>query len=172
MLRDTLATPYTLGVSTGASLGAVVAIGLNWYAFGVWGVWAGALAGAAFALVLVTGATSWHRDASALSLLLAGVAINSVCSALILLVLGLAGVSQTFSIARWLIGSLDAIDYRPLAAFVFVVTVVAGAIILRAKEWNLISVGEAWQGLVARKCVSCSASGMCRVRCLRHSPWR
>ena len=30
MLRDTLATPYTLGVSTGASLGAVIAIGLNW----------------------------------------------------------------------------------------------------------------------------------------------
>jgi iron complex transport system permease protein len=119
---------------------------LNWYAFGVWGVWAGALAGAAFALVLVTGATSWHRDASALSLLLAGVAINSVCSALILLVLGLAGVAQTFSIARWLIGSLDAIDYRPLAAFVCAVTIVAGAIILRAKEWNLISVGEAWAG--------------------------
>ena len=65
----------------------------------------------------MTGATSWHRDASALSLLLAGVAINSVCSALILLVLGLSGVSQTFSIARWLIGSLDAIDYRPLVAF-------------------------------------------------------
>jgi iron complex transport system permease protein len=146
MLRDTLATPYTLGVSTGASLGAVVAIGLNWYAFGIWGVWAGALAGAAFALSLVTGATSWHRDASALSLLLAGVAINSVCSALILLVLGLANVSQTFSIARWLIGSLDAIDYRPLVAFALVVTVMAAAIVRRAKEWNLISVGEAWAG--------------------------
>ena len=30
MLRDALATPYTLGVSTGASLGAVIAIGLGW----------------------------------------------------------------------------------------------------------------------------------------------
>jgi iron complex transport system permease protein len=81
-----------------------------------------------------------------LSLLLAGVAINSVCSALILLILGLSGVSQTFSMARWLIGSLDAIDYRPLAAFVLAVIIVATAIVRRAKEWNLVSVGEAWAG--------------------------
>jgi len=146
MLRDTLATPYTLGVSTGASLGAVVAIGLNWHAGGVWGVWMGALTGAAFVLVLVTGATSWQRDASALTLLLAGVAINSVCSALILLMLGLSGVSQTFSIARWLIGSLDAIDYRPLLAFMTIVTLLAAAIIRQGRDWNLLSVGEAWAG--------------------------
>jgi iron complex transport system permease protein len=146
MLRDTLATPYTLGVSTGASLGAVVAIGLNWHAAGVWGVWMGALMGAAFVLVLVTGATSWQRDASALTLLLAGVAINSVCSALILLVLGLSGVSQTFSIARWLIGSLDAIDYRPLLAFMAIVSLLAVAILRRGRDWNLLSVGEAWAG--------------------------
>jgi iron complex transport system permease protein len=146
MLRDTLATPYTLGVSTGASLGAVVAIGVNWHAGGVWGVWMGALTGAGFVLVLVTGATSWQRDASALTLLLAGVAINSVCSALILLVLGLSGVSQTFAIARWLIGSLDAIDYRPLLAFMAIVTLLAAAIIRQGRDWNLLSVGEAWAG--------------------------
>jgi iron complex transport system permease protein len=146
MLRETLATPYTLGVSTGASLGAVIAIGLNWYALGVWGVWLGAMIGAAFVMVLVSGASSWQRDASALTLLLAGVAINSVCSALILLVLGLSGVSQTFSIARWLIGGLDAIDYRPLAVFMLVVALVAVAVIRRARDWNLLSVGEAWAG--------------------------
>jgi iron complex transport system permease protein len=144
MLRDTLATPYTLGVSTGASLGAVVAIGVNVHTWGVWGVWTGALMGAAFVLILVTGATSWQRDASATTLLLAGVAINSVCSALILLVLGLSGVSQTFSIARWLIGSLDAIDYRPLSAFMLIVVLLAVAIARRAKDWNLLSIGEAW----------------------------
>ncbi len=146
MLRDSLATPYTLGVSTSASLGAVAAIGLNWYAFGVWGIWIGALIGAAVVLFLVTGATSWQRDTSAVRLLLAGVAINSVCSALILLVLGLSSMSQTFSIARWLIGSLDAIAYGPLAAFVLVVGLLAAAVIRRGREWNLLSMGEAWAG--------------------------
>src|SRR3954465_4546299 len=43
MLRDALATPYTLGVSTGASLGAVIAIALDWHlALGIFGIWAGA----------------------------------------------------------------------------------------------------------------------------------
>jgi iron complex transport system permease protein len=146
MLRDTLATPYTLGVSTGASLGAVVAIAVPWQAGGVWSVWLGALVGGALVLVMVTGATSWRHDASATSLLLAGVAINSICSALILLVLGLSGVSQTFSIARWLIGSLDAIAYRPLVAFMLTVSLLGFAIVLKAKDWNLLSVGEAWAG--------------------------
>ena len=42
MLRDALATPYTLGVSTGASLGAVIAIALDWHMVaGVAGIWAG-----------------------------------------------------------------------------------------------------------------------------------
>jgi iron complex transport system permease protein len=146
MLRDTLATPYTLGVSAGASLGAVVAIALNWSGWGIWGVWVGALTGAAFVLALVTGAVSGERHTSAMTLLLAGVAVNSVCSALILLVLGLSGVSQTFSIARWLIGSLDAVDYPPLLAFIAMVSLLAAAIVRRAKEWNLLSVGEAWAG--------------------------
>ena len=56
MLRDALATPYTLGVSTGASLGAVLAIALGWHAVGgVSAVWAGAIAGAACVLFFVLG---------------------------------------------------------------------------------------------------------------------
>ena len=46
MLRDALATPYTLGVSTGASLGAVIAIAFGWHlAIGVPGIWVGRVGG-------------------------------------------------------------------------------------------------------------------------------
>ena len=59
MLRDALATPYTLGVSTGASLGAVVAIAFNWHLVaGVAGIWAGALVGAGLILFVVMGAAT------------------------------------------------------------------------------------------------------------------
>src|SRR5512145_878896 len=62
MLRDALATPYTLGVSTGASLGAVVAIALDWTSVGgVGAVWAGALLGAAAVLFFVVGTTARNR---------------------------------------------------------------------------------------------------------------
>jgi len=145
MLRDALATPYTLGVSTGASLGAVLAIAANLHtALGVTGVWAGALAGAAFVLLLVMGAARKERRVSVSGLLLAGIAINSVCGALILLVLGLSGMSQSFAISRWLIGSLDAVEYPTLLIYVAIVTVVSVGVIRQARQWNLLAVGESW----------------------------
>jgi iron complex transport system permease protein len=147
MLRDALATPYTLGVSTGASLGAVLAIALNWPAFaGMPPTWIGALGGAALVLVFVVGVTARQHEISPFGLLLAGVATNSVCSALILLVYGLSGMGASFAIARWLIGSLDAIDYRPLLGFVIVVVTISALIVRRARAWNLLALGEAWAG--------------------------
>lgn len=147
MLRDALATPYTLGVSTGASLGAVLAIALGWDAVGgVPAVWTGALAGAGAVLFFVVGTTARHREISTFGLLLAGVATNSICSALILLVYGLSGMGASFAIARWLIGSLDAIRYGPLFIFMGAVTVLAVLIIRRGRAWNLLAMGEAWAG--------------------------
>jgi iron complex transport system permease protein len=145
MLRDGLATPYTLGVSSGASLGAITAILLGLHVTaGIAGVWAGALAGAALVLVLVVIAATHHRTVSSLGLLLAGIAANSVCSSLILLLHGLSGLSQSFAISRWLIGSLDAVDYNALSFYVAVVAAIAFLVIARARAWNLLAVSDTW----------------------------
>ena len=147
MLRDALATPDTLGVSSGASLGAVVAIALGWHVtLGVSGIWAGAFAGAGLVLVAVLVGATRQREVSAYGLLLAGVAVNSVCWALILLIHSLSGMAQSFAISRWLIGSLDAIDYRALGVFVVLVVAAAARVVSRARQWNLLAVGEAWAG--------------------------
>jgi iron complex transport system permease protein len=147
MLRDALATPYTLGVSTGASLGAVIAIAFNWHVSGgVPAIWVGAMVGAACVLLFVLGTSSRQRNISPFGLLLAGIASNSVCSALILLIYGLSGMSASFAIARWLIGSLDAIAYPPLLAFMGLVVVLAVLIIRQARDWNLIAMGDQWAG--------------------------
>jgi iron complex transport system permease protein len=145
MLRDALATPYTLGVSTGASLRAVLAIAFGWQtAGGVPAIWAGAIAGAALVLFFVLGVSAHQRELSPFGLLLAGVATNSVCAALILVVYGLSGMSASFAIARWLVGSLDAIDYTPLIVFIAVVVTLAILIVRHARAWNLIALGEQW----------------------------
>jgi iron complex transport system permease protein len=145
ILRDSLATPYTLGVSTGASLGAVVAIAAGWSGYEtVPPAWIGALIGAAAALVLVVGSTKTPDGLSPYRLLLAGIALNSVCSALILLVYGLSGMSASFAIARWLIGSLDAIAFAPLVLFILLVSVLAAMIVRHARSWTLLSIGEMW----------------------------
>lgn len=145
MLRDALATPYTLGISSGASLGAVVAIWAGWLPIaGVPAVWVAALAGASVVLVVVIGASIEARQVTAFRLLLSGLAANSVCMAFILVIHGLVGESQLFSIARWLIGSVDAIDYDALLAFMAVVTLAAVLVLREAKSWNLMTVDPAW----------------------------
>jgi iron complex transport system permease protein len=145
MLRDALATPYTLGISSGASLGAVVAIWAGWLPIaGVPAVWIAALVGAAVVLILVLGASLEGRQVTSFGLLMSGLAANSVCMAVILVIHGLVGESQLFSIARWLIGSVDAIDYDALLVFIGVVKLATLLVLREAKSWNLMTVDPAW----------------------------
>ena len=145
MLRDALATPYTLGISAGASLGAVATIAAGWETFfGIPVTWIGALAGAFSVLVLVIGGSFKRRQISAFSLLLTGIAINSVCAAFIIILSSFAGMSRSFSIARWLIGSIDATSYSSLGVLAAVVFITSGFILSQARSWNLLAVGERW----------------------------
>lgn len=145
MLRDALATPYTLGVSAGSALGAVVVIFFGWQSLlGAPAIWVASLAGAAAVLILVIGGSLRDRQVSAFRLLLTGIAVNSVCSALIIMLHSLASMSHSFSIARWLIGSVDSTSYPPLFVFLAVVSVMAVLVIRQAKGWNLLAVGEQW----------------------------
>jgi iron complex transport system permease protein len=145
MLRDALATPYTLGISSGASLGAVVAIWAGWLPIaGVPAVWIAALAGASVVLLLVIGTALEGRRVTSFGLLLSGLAANSVCAALVLVIHGLVGESQLFSIARWLIGSVDAIDYDALLVFIAVVLLASLLVLREARSWNLMTVDPAW----------------------------
>ena len=145
MLRDALATPYTLGISAGASLGAVAVIAIGWETFlNVPMTWIGALAGAFGVLVLVIGGAFGQRHISAFSLLLTGIAINSVCAAFIIILSSFASMSRSFSIARWLIGSIDATSYVSLGVLATVVLLVSAVILAQARNWNLLAVGERW----------------------------
>jgi iron complex transport system permease protein len=145
LLRDPLAEPYTLGISSGASLGAVLAICLGWRAFGEFSaIWLAALLGASITLLLVLGIGLEGRRISSFTLLLGGVTINSMCLAVILFLHNLASFSQSFAISRWLMGGIDAVDYSTLAWVAGLVVAVCVAAFLRARDWNLIAVGEDW----------------------------
>jgi iron complex transport system permease protein len=145
MLREALATPYTLGVSTGAALGAVGVIALGGHAFlGVPAIWAGALGGAFAVLLFVIGGAARQGRLSAFGLLLTGIAINSVCSAAILLIHGFAGMAQSFTISRWLLGSVDAVGYGALVPFALLVLATSAWVLHEARQFNLLAVGESW----------------------------
>ncbi len=145
LLRDALATPYTLGVSSGASLGAVIAMCFGWREVAsLPAVWAGALCGAGLVLVLVLGIAEQGRRMSSFTLLLAGIAINSMCLALIEFVHNLASFAQAFSITRWLMGGIDAVDYRTLVWLGLAVAPAIAVLLWRGPSWNLLAVGEEW----------------------------
>jgi iron complex transport system permease protein len=145
LLRNPLATPYTLGVSGGASLGAVIAIFFGWHSLaGVSGVSVAACAGAAAVLVSIVSVSSSQGRMSSVSLLLAGVTINSMCGAAILFVSNLTGVLKSFAVTRWLMGGLDAPEYSTLYWLTAILTPVCLVVLWYGREWNLLAVGETW----------------------------
>jgi iron complex transport system permease protein len=119
LLRNPLASTDTLGVSAGASLGAMLAITLN-STFSVLGIPSTALAsfaGSLGALGIVGGlSAARRRGRSTLVLLLGGVTVNALLSAVIAFVQYLADFTQTYRNVRWLLGSLDVASYTPILA--------------------------------------------------------
>lgn len=145
LLRNPLATPFTLGVSAGAALGAMLAIaaGLDLGALGVSSVPLASFAGSMVATGLVYGlARSQSRGLSTNVLLLAGVTLNSFLSALILFVQYLADFTQTFRTVRWLMGDLDVGGYAPLVAALPLVVAALIAFAVLARSLNLLSLGS------------------------------
>ena len=115
MLRNPLATPFTLGVSAGASLGAMLVIifGGTLMLGPLSTVPAASFAGAAAATAVVYWlATRQGHAISTSVLLLAGVTLNSFLSAIIMFVQYFADFAQVYRATRWLMGDLDIGEVR------------------------------------------------------------
>lgn len=139
ILRNPLAEPYTLGVSSGAALGAVTAI-----VFDIAWVWTGSIAGALASLALIGFVFLRQRGITATGLVLAGVAVNSVSSALIMLLHSTAGIAKSLAITTWLIGALDSPPPAQLAFYAAVCLPLSLWVILKAADWDVLTLGEAW----------------------------
>lgn len=140
LVRDSLADPYTLGVSSGASLGAVAAIFFGLHQ----GIGPAALGGATLVLLAVMAVSTTDRRMSPFTLLLAGVTANSINIALILLLHSLSDYGQSFTIVRWLMGGIEPTGFGTVGLLAALVLVVCGVVFSRAREWNLLAVGEEW----------------------------
>ena len=135
LLRNPLATPFTLGVSAGAALGAMQWLGVP---VAPLASFAGSLLAVAIVYFL---ATARHHGLSTNTLLLAGVTMNAFFSALILFVQYFADFAETFRILRWLMGDLDVSSYGPLVATLPLVAVSFAAFAWLARPLNLLSLG-------------------------------
>ncbi len=144
IFRNPLATPFTLGVAGGASLGVTLAIflGLNLTILGVSGVSLAALIGAMGAIAVVYGIARATGNISPNTILLGGVAISFFFASLILLLQYLGDMSDSFRILHWLMGDLS----RANADTIFQVLpfVASGALItgFLHRELNLLSIND------------------------------
>lgn len=144
LLRNPLACPYTLGVSAGAALGAVLAITLNWSlpALGISAVPAAAFAGSVAAVGIVYALSqARHRGLSTTVLLLAGVTLNALLSALILFLQYFSSFTDIYRTLRWLVGDLDISSYGPLLAALPLGIIALVAFAWLARPLNLLSLG-------------------------------
>ena len=145
MLRNPLATPFTLGVSAGASLGAMLVIVFGGaLTFGPLStVPAASLAGAAAATAVVYWLATRHGHAiSTAVLLLAGVTLNSFLSAIIMFVQYIADFAQVYRAARWIMGDLDIGGYDTLIASLPLVVAAFALFAWLPSSLNLLSVGR------------------------------
>ena len=123
LLRNPLADPSILGVSGGASVGALTAILLGWPGWAVHVLsFGGACAAAGVLLALAVRLTGWniHR------VLLTGVAIGAGCGAVVSMLLALASAGQIQGMLFWLLGDLSGAT-RPAAPWIALLVVIAAA---------------------------------------------
>jgi iron complex transport system permease protein len=144
LFRNALATPFTLGVSSGASLGAAMYVkaGLVFSIFGISGMSLFAFLGAILSVLLVYSLTRVRKNSSTATMLLAGVAVSFFFSSLILFIQYMSDFTQSFRILRWLMGQLSVPGYSSVINLLpFAVT--GGVIVLfLARELNQLVSGE------------------------------
>jgi iron complex transport system permease protein len=143
LFRNALAEPYTLGISSGAALGAVLALRLQGGSFlGLSLVAAASFAGALGATALIVGLALRRQGVQTSTLLLAGVAVSLSCSAIILFLQYLADSTQTFRMVRWMMGGLSVVGYAEVLWLL--PWVLGGSAALFALRWelNLLLTGE------------------------------
>ncbi|MFT4578844.1 MAG: iron complex transport system permease protein [Nitrospinales bacterium] len=144
LLRNDLAAPFTLGVSSGAALGAVIAIALN-LNFAILGFSVISLfsfLGSLGAIFLVFSLVrTRHGEFPTAVLLLAGVTANFFFAAMVMFIHYMADFSQSFQIIRWLMGGLDITDYKTILSVCPVVFFGIFILMFISRDMNLISTG-------------------------------
>jgi iron complex transport system permease protein len=141
MIRNPLAEPYLLGLSSGAGLGAVIAIASR--AGGAWAVPLAAFAGAlgAIALVYRLSLVSGRRlDPHVL--LLSGVVVGAFAGALMSAIMVLSDAPGVRNAFLWLLGGFGSASWQALGVFAAYATLPLLLLLFHARSLDLIALGD------------------------------
>lgn len=144
LLRNALADPYVLGVSSGAALGAAIAmllgIGATSVLLPVLPLWG--FAGGLIALALIYRMARSHGRLPIHSLLLAGVILNSILTAMIMFITSIMDPARSAGLMAWLMGSLTAPGWIGLIGIALYVMAGTMCLLYYAPVLNVLTQGE------------------------------
>ncbi len=140
MLKNPLADPYTMGISTGASLGASLALILGWELFNS-GIILNAFIFAcipAFVVIFL----SKFKGATPLVMILVGVALNYLFTAIVQMVRLLADPDGLSDLFRWSVGNLDGLTYDH--SVIILIFCIIGTIYFQimSNQLNIMGLGD------------------------------
>lgn len=139
VLRNPLASPDVIGISQGASAGAVAALLLG----GLTGVavsGAALLGGAVVGLLLY--AVAWRGGMAGHRFVLAGIGVAYVCTAVVGYLLTRSEVQQAQSALLWMSGSLAQADWSTVRLLAVTLAVLVPVVVLLARGLGLLLLGD------------------------------
>lgn len=142
LLRNPLAEPYLLGVSSGAALGAVLALTVFGGVLGYVGTVGFALAGglAAIAIVFRVALSVGRLDTHIL--ILAGVVVAAFFGAGVMLVLSLAEPDATRAAVLWTMGSLERAGWESTGTLALAAVAGGASAFALSRHLNALALGE------------------------------
>lgn len=143
VLRNPLAEPYILGVSSGAGLGAAVCIlfGITTISVFALPLFAFISASATLALVFFL-AKRGSGTPSVYSLILSGVILSSICSSILMFLVSTASSEGLHSVIWWMLGNLQSASLELLGAVSLMIIAGCVAAVLMARELNALTLGS------------------------------
>ncbi|MGH8046769.1 MAG: FecCD family ABC transporter permease [Chthoniobacterales bacterium] len=149
LFRNPLADPALIGISSGAACGAVIVIVLGHQILPALPAWAApwllaiaAFAGCLVATLLMLRLSLHDGHPVVATMLLAGVAINALASAITAFVIFLANDQQVRDVTFWLLGSLGAAQWSKVALVAPIVLLGVAALPIVARALNALLLGE------------------------------
>ena len=143
LFRNPLADPFVIGASSGAALGATVAIVCGWQGsmLGLAGIPAASLVGSLIAVGIVYSIASVGRQVPVVSLLLAGVALSSMLGAIVSLLMFL-NEEKLMTIFGWLMGSLSGRGWATLWSTVPLIVIGGSILWMHSRALDALTFGE------------------------------
>jgi len=144
LFRNPLASPFTLGISGGASLGALLAL-RSGLAVGLLGFSMVSISAFIFSILTMLFVYSVSKVGGVVAtgrLLLAGVVANFLYSAVVMFIQFFSNFTESLQTMRWIMGSLDVVGFDTV--WKTLIFVIPGCLILLSstKDMNLFGLGD------------------------------